>query len=99
MGLLRLFGTHTAHPGSIGAHCAAVAAHLVFTCPTLAGAGRQSTQWFLAATAAALTVPPTAALGPLPLYVQQLGLQLAETQGRKTLVRPSPVGVCVEIFA
>lgn len=75
-GLLRLFGTHTAHPGSIGTHSSAVVAHFVLTGPTLAGADCQASQWLLAPATAALTVPPTAALGSLPFDVQQLSLQL-----------------------
>lgn len=82
--LLRLFGTHTAQPGSFGEDCSAFVAHLVIAHLTLAGENSQSSQRLLTSATTPLTVSSTATFRPFPLYVQQLCLQLPETKQYKT---------------
>lgn len=78
--LLRLFGTHTAQPGSFGEDCSAVSTHVVITHLTLAGENSQSAQRRLASATTPLTVSSTATFCPFPLHIQQLCLQLPETK-------------------
>lgn len=79
-GLLRLFDTGVTQPGAAVEGGAAVPAHMMVTHWTLAGENWEPTQWLQASATGPRTVFPAATLGPLPLHIQQLRLQLPDTQ-------------------
>lgn len=76
----RFLGTDAASPGSVWVDDSAVVAHLVIAAAALAGVAAQPAQFLLAAGTGEVAVLLTAALGPLPPDVKQVGLQLPKTE-------------------
>lgn len=86
-GLLRLFGADAAQPGAVGEDGSAALTHVVLAHLALAGESAQDAHGLQTPAAAALTVFAAAAFGPFPLHVQELQLQLSDSNRRQKALR------------